>query len=216
LLDEQPSSTYPVDLIKGVGLKDNAGDNTGTRGGNQIDLELAEEDVAGAADGGGLLLVGDAEDGTLLLVVGEGGTVGEVEEAALALGEINGEVSTDGRVGRAVCWCATSCQSLPSIHALLASTDQHGYLPFLVGSHRVKVWAETIEAPRRARRAPEIAEDRIFVDMQESVLLEDRVKVFERLEESSFVSIWILFLKRIVVVRERYPRQLVARQDSRS
>lgn len=169
MLDEQPSSTYPVDLIKGVGLEDNAGDDTGTRSGNQIDLELAEEDVAGAADGRGLLLVGDAEDGTLLLVVGERGALGEVEEAALALGEINGEVSTDGRVGRAVCWNATSCQSY-TIHALLASTDQHGYLPFLVGSHRVKVWAETIEAPRRARRAPEIAEDRIFVDMQESVL----------------------------------------------
>jgi hypothetical protein len=132
LLDEQPSSTYPVDLIKGVGLEDNAGDDTGTRSGNQIDLELAEEDVAGAADGRGLLLVGDAEDGTLLLVVGERGALGEVEEAALALGEINGEVSTDGRVGRAVCWSARSCQSY-TIHPCLACLHGSTRIPTLLG-----------------------------------------------------------------------------------
>lgn len=90
----------PVDLVEAVGLEDNAGNDTSTRGSNQLNLELSEEDVAETADGRGLLLIGDAEDSALGLVVGKSCTGSKAKERVLALGEVDGVVPTDGKISR--------------------------------------------------------------------------------------------------------------------
>jgi hypothetical protein len=80
----------PVDLVEVIGLQNEAGDNTGTGRGSDGDVNLAEEDVLGARDGRGVALVLDGEDGTELVVVGQGSTIGKGEEVVLALGEVDG------------------------------------------------------------------------------------------------------------------------------
>jgi hypothetical protein len=94
--------TYPVNLIKGVRLEDNAGDDTNTGGNLNLYFELAKEDVLGAVDGRGLLFICNAEDGALGLVVLEGGASGEVKERIRALGEIDINLASECWVRRAV------------------------------------------------------------------------------------------------------------------
>jgi hypothetical protein len=95
----------PVNLVKIVGLEDEAGNNTLTSAGLQGDVNLAEEDPLVGLDGGSLGLLADAEDSTLSVIVGDGGTLELLEKVVGALGEVNRNGSTQSRVIGAGCDC---------------------------------------------------------------------------------------------------------------
>lgn len=79
----------PIDLVKVIGLKDEAGDDTLAEGGPHGNVDLAEEDEAGAANGGSVGLLLDAVNGAELVVVVDGGADHVLEEGVLALGEVD-------------------------------------------------------------------------------------------------------------------------------
>lgn len=90
-------------LVKIVGLENGRGDDTGTGGGLDNDIDAAEEDVLASADGRGLELGADGEDSTVAVVL-EGGAGKALEVAASALGEVTvAVVLSEGRVVRASC-----------------------------------------------------------------------------------------------------------------
>lgn len=93
----------PVNLVEVVGLQDEAGDNTLTSAGLQGNIDLAKEDPLVGLNRGGLGLLVDGEDGTLSVVVGEGGTVELLEEIVGALGEVNRGGGAESRVVGAGC-----------------------------------------------------------------------------------------------------------------
>lgn len=91
----------PINLIQISGLEDDRGDNTDTRGGLELDVETAEEDALVGSNGGGVGLLGDTEDGTVV-AVGEGGSGERVDGGALARGEVAvSTVLSEGRLSRA-------------------------------------------------------------------------------------------------------------------
>jgi hypothetical protein len=172
----------PVDLIEVVGLEDDAGDDTRTGGGLDLTVELAEEDVVVRGLGGGLLLVGDGEDGALLAVVLDGGAGEGVEVlVTLGLGEVDGDGLAEGGGVRAL-WEKSSV-SLPSGLLLLPLPLRRSVGPsesaarpsrlvrgrlyslFLRGSQSVCVWAVTrVEAARaRMRDLLNILAERLII-----------------------------------------------------
>lgn len=98
-----PAEPLPIDLIKVVRLEHEAGDDTGTWGSPQNNIDLAEEDVGFAADRGGLVLIGNGENSAEILIVGELSTLGLLKELVLALTEVNVDgLGPNGLAGRAV------------------------------------------------------------------------------------------------------------------
>lgn len=55
---------YPVDLVKVVRLQDISTDDTSAIGGSQLNVDMAEEDVEVAFDGGSVSFLRDGELGT--------------------------------------------------------------------------------------------------------------------------------------------------------
>lgn len=89
----------PIDLVEVIGLKDEAGDNTLAEGGPHGNVDLAEEDVAGASNGRSIGLLLDGVDGAKLVVILDGGADHVLEEVVLALGEVDvDDLLTDGLV----------------------------------------------------------------------------------------------------------------------
>lgn len=90
-------------LIEIVGLQDEGGDDTGTSSGLDNDIEATEEHELLGAHGGGVGLLLDGEDGTVLVVL-ELGAIELLEDGARALGEVAVDaVLAEGRVSRAGC-----------------------------------------------------------------------------------------------------------------
>jgi hypothetical protein len=58
------SSAYPVDLVKVVRLQNVGTDDTSTVGGSHLNVDMAEEDIEVALDGGSVSLLRDGELGT--------------------------------------------------------------------------------------------------------------------------------------------------------
>lgn len=87
----------PVDLVEVVGLQDEASNNASSDGRTAPDVDLSEEEVLLAGDGGGVALLLDGEDGAVV-AVGQGGAVSEREVLAGALGEVDLDVLGEGLV----------------------------------------------------------------------------------------------------------------------
>ncbi len=94
-------------LIEIIRLENSAGDDTLAGGGLNLDFDLAEEDVLAGVDGRGVAVLGDAEDGTLAVVL-QAGAIGQREGVASTLGEVTARRASEGRVGRA--GCGSPCQ----------------------------------------------------------------------------------------------------------
>lgn len=98
------ANPLPVDLVEVVGLEDDGGDDTLAGGGLDLAVKLTEEDVVVGGLGGGLLLVGDGEDGTLGAVVGDLGALEGVEVlVTVALREVDVDALGQSRGGGAPC-----------------------------------------------------------------------------------------------------------------
>lgn len=89
----------PVDLVQVVGLQDEARNNAGARGGLELYIDSAEEDVLGAGNGGGLRLLVDGED-SAVGVVGKLSTIGNLEQITFSLGEIYSDAGSKSIVSR--------------------------------------------------------------------------------------------------------------------
>lgn len=98
----------PVNLIKVIGLEDEAGDNANTRSSLDHSLDGTEEEVLGRGDGRRVGLGRNCEYSTQVGVVVESGAIGEGEVVAGALGEVNGHGAAKCRVSRTCCSCAVS------------------------------------------------------------------------------------------------------------
>ncbi len=87
----------PVDLVKVVGLEDEAGDNTLAEGGLNRNVDLAEEDILVGTDRGSIGLLVDGEDSTVVGVV-DRGAIKLVEDIILALGEVDVDGTSESNI----------------------------------------------------------------------------------------------------------------------
>lgn len=67
-------TSYPVDLIKVIGLHDPGRDDTGAVSGTELDIDVTEENIEITLDGGSISLLGNLEKSTKVSAVdGTGG-----------------------------------------------------------------------------------------------------------------------------------------------
>lgn len=90
----------PVDLVKIVGLEDEARNHTLADRGLDCHIDLAEEDVLVGANRRGISLLVDGEDGTILGII-DRGAIERLEDITLALREVNFDGTAESRIIRA-------------------------------------------------------------------------------------------------------------------
>lgn len=91
---------FPVDFVKIVRLKDDAGHNTDSGRRPHGHVDLSEEDIAIAGDGGCIGLLVDGENSSQCWVVRECSSLGYSEEVVLALGEVDLDGGSNGFISR--------------------------------------------------------------------------------------------------------------------
>ena len=125
--------TYLIEIIR---LQDRGGNDTVTGSSLYSYIDLSKEDVLSGADGGGVGLSVDGEDGAVVLV-GQLGAISLLEGRASTLGEVACNSLAEGRVSRASYFSVSSVNAFDLMSTKLVSGGK--ILLFFRGLHEVKV-----------------------------------------------------------------------------
>lgn len=143
-------------LVEIVGQENDTADDALARGGLELNLDLAVEEVAVRDDGRAISCVFDGEDGTLVGVLDLGAGLG-TEGGTSALCEVALDGSAKSRVVGAGCeesWSECMSAGDGGQEAAMGRRDSQP----LRGSHLVEVWAETrLEAASATAAAENLA-----------------------------------------------------------